>query len=1052
MKPIYITMKFFGSYKDVTIDFSKMNSGIFLITGDTGAGKTTIFDAITYALYGKSSGNKRDGEMMISQFAAPNEFTEVIFCFKYGKNKYIVKRSPEQKRYKEKIENNKNKIYKELKSSKKSTLQLIMPDGSLFNGTIPEINQKIQEIVGIDASQFVQIAMLAQGDFLRLLHASSNDRQEIFAKIFDTGLYDMMQQELKNEFKNLNTMLENNEIEIKRLLSAIVCSKESSLSETWRENGRFSDDKNSEILALIQCIINELNYLINRNEEELVKCKQKEEWIQKSLNEARQVNEDFDNLEQLEKDRESLQLKEKDIVCIKRQYLNAEQAMKVSESYNLYLDREKDLDKKMREVNEYSVKVEECNNRREILFYKKLEIDEKYKQEFEIKINEISLLESKMKEFDEIQEEQTQYQSELNKLKQKQNEQLDYKIKEDSTKSKVAALMEDVEKLTETAIKSDAIERELEQFNRDKKDLEELYSLLVKKENFIKELEEQKKQYDKIQNKREDLENQYNQLYKEFINKQAHIIRKMLIEGKPCPVCGSKEHYVTDFEEVEVISEQEVEKIKQQLDKSVKEENIKREQLTSLQLQEKENNKQINKYKDKFKLYKNIETLKDVQTCIETIKTAIQKLKQQKLQSLEATKLLETTKMKLEADKEQLEQIQNNKKQIDIDIASIKALTSQIKKSLDIKVKKLPFATKKEAQDNLLEMKQYKDDLERNKKENDAEYQKTGERMEALNAAYQLIVKERDELIEREETAQRIFLDNLAKNKFLREEEFLKARMSDDEIKQLKDEITEYEQSVQHTDFKIKLFLEKTKGKERIDITKYNEEKKKIEDLTKRLQDEGKKIYADRKINQQSYDDIKQQYKKREELKKQYVILKNLHDTANGKLSRKKIDFQTYIQRRYFKKVIAAANTRLIKMTNNQFCLKCRDIKELRAKGNTDVGLDLDVYNIISDQIRDVKTLSGGESFMASLCMALGLSDIIQNKAGKIQIQTMFIDEGFGTLSEEVRNQALEILNELSGDNILIGIISHVKELREQIDAKLIVTKTEDGSKAEWKM
>ena len=141
---------------------------------------------------------------------------------------------------------------------------------------------------------------------------------------------------------------------------------------------------------------------------------------------------------------------------------------------------------------------------------------------------------------------------------------------------------------------------------------------------------------------------------------------------------------------------------------------------------------------------------------------------------------------------------------------------------------------------------------------------------------------------------------------------------------------------------------------------------------------------------------------------------------------------------------------RLIKMTNNQFCLRCRELESLGTVGN--VGLDLDVYSIVGDQIRDVKTLSGGESFMASLCMALGLSDIIQNKAGKIQIQTMFIDEGFGTLSEDARNQALEILNELSGNNILIGIISHIKELREQVDTKLIVTKTKDGSEAVWKI
>lgn len=1050
MKPIYLTMKFFGSYKDMTIDFSKINSGIFLITGDTGAGKTTIFDAITYALYGESSGGKRDGKMMVSQFAEPNEFTEVIFCFRYGKDKYIVKRSPEQKRYREKIDDNKNKIYEELKSSKKPTLELIMPDGNLFNGKMSEINQKIQDIVGIDASQFVQIAMLAQGDFLKLLHARSDERKAIFAKIFDTSLYSMIQRELENQFKNIQTQLQNNEDEIKKSLSVVVCAKDSNLLEKWKEYGKFSDDKSSELFALIQSIIDELNYLMDRNEKELYQCKQEEERIQKLCNETKQINEDFEQLEHFKREMENLQQKEKDIVSIKRQYINAQRAIKVSESYSFYLDRKEELYKKTEEVNERSVELAECNDRLESLYYKKLEIDEKYNQEFEVKTKELSVLEAKMGEFDEVEESQKQYQLELDKLKEKRNLQSDYKMKEDSIQRNVVVLMEDIEKYTEIAAKLETIKRKLDQFKRDKEDLEELYLLLTDQEQLIKKLEEQKIQCDEVQNKREDLEKQYNQLYKEFINKQAHVIRKLLIEGEPCPVCGSTHHNITDFEEIEVISEQEVEDIKQQLEAVKREENAKQEQFISLQLQEKENNKQINKYKSKSELGKNAENSDSIQVYIEKIKTAIQKLKQQEAQSLEAAQFLNTKNQELKIAKEELEKVQNNKKQLDMDIVSIKSQTSQMKKVLTIKEKKLPFATKKEAQENFLKMKQYKDNLERDKKENDANYQQASEKITELQAIYLTRVNEKNELIEREENAERIFFDNLTKNKFLDEQDFLKSRISDEQAQQLNDEIAEYEQAVQKTDFKIALFLERTKNKERVDITRYSEEKKKIEVLTKKLQDNGKDIYADRQINQKAYNHIKEQYIQRESLKKQYVVLKNLNDTANGKLSRKKIDFQTYIQRRYFKNVIAAANIRLVKMTSNQFCLRCRELESLGTIGN--VGLDLDIYSIINDQIRDVKTLSGGESFMASLCMALGLSDIIQNKAGKIKIQTMFIDEGFGTLSEDVRNQALEILNELSGDNVLIGIISHVKELREQVDTKLIVTKTKDGSEAVWKM
>lgn len=177
-------------------------------------------------------------------------------------------------------------------------------------------------------------------------------------------------------------------------------------------------------------------------------------------------------------------------------------------------------------------------------------------------------------------------------------------------------------------------------------------------------------------------------------------------------------------------------------------------------------------------------------------------------------------------------------------------------------------------------------------------------------------------------------------------------------------------------------------------------------------------------------------------------MIETLRDTAGGKLSRKRIDFQTYIQRRYFGQVISAANERLVKMSANQFILRCRELSNLGTVGN--VGLDLDIYDIANDRIRDVKTLSGGESFMAALSMALGLSDVIQRRAGKIRIDTMFIDEGFGTLSDDTRNQALSLLADLSEGDRLIGIISHVTELKAQVEKKLVVTKTDEGSSARW--
>ncbi|MEG2986161.1 MAG: SbcC/MukB-like Walker B domain-containing protein, partial [Lachnospiraceae bacterium] len=208
-------------------------------------------------------------------------------------------------------------------------------------------------------------------------------------------------------------------------------------------------------------------------------------------------------------------------------------------------------------------------------------------------------------------------------------------------------------------------------------------------------------------------------------------------------------------------------------------------------------------------------------------------------------------------------------------------------------------------------------------------------------------------------------------------------------------------------------------------------------------------VFGRNQKNQEACTHLQKQLKVTGELQKQYELMSNLSRTANGMQSKSvKMDFETYVQRKYFKQIIHAANKRLSKMTSNEFILQCREVENLGSQGQ--VGLDLDVYHLVNDAVRDVKTLSGGESFMASLSMALGLSDMIQNTAGAIHLDTMFIDEGFGALDDEAREQAIQVLKELADQKRLVGIISHVNELKEQIDQKLVVTKNEKGSHVQW--
>ena len=238
-------------------------------------------------------------------------------------------------------------------------------------------------------------------------------------------------------------------------------------------------------------------------------------------------------------------------------------------------------------------------------------------------------------------------------------------------------------------------------------------------------------------------------------------------------------------------------------------------------------------------------------------------------------------------------------------------------------------------------------------------------------------------------------------------------------------------------------------GKERIDTKELEEQAQKLAMDIKQLEQQKILIAGKESCNKQAQENLKKLYQKRSVLEKEYEVIHDLDRTANGNLNQQaRLDLQTYVQRRYFKYIVTEANRRLVKMSDSQFILQCRNMENLGKRG--EVGLDLDVYDLVTDKVRDVKTLSGGESFMAALSMALGMADIIQRMAGKVHLDTMFIDEGFGSLDEESRSKAIGILTELAGNSRLVGIISHVTELKEQIDRKLVVSKTEKGSKAQW--
>lgn len=1051
MKPIYLKMKAFGSYKEEQIDFSKVQQGVFLITGDTGAGKTTIFDAITYALYGESSGGKRDSKMMLSQFAGYGEYTEVEFTFSYGKDKYSIKRSPEQPKFKEKKGEDGTIIYEQLKTTKKPEVELTLPNGEIFIGKLNETNKKIQEIIGIDATQFTQIAMLAQGDFLKLLHAKSDERKDIFSKIFDTHFYYAIEKEIENCYKECEGQLKENEREIETSLRNIVCSKNSKIKEDWEDKGTFSIDRKEEILQFMEEIQKEYEQLASKNKEKKESCDKRRENLQKFIHDGEVINKDFSDLKAAKEKQTELENKKEQIEENKEKINKGEKALKVVGSYSVYCDKRRNFKEKQKAIEQLQNKLEKKKESLEPLKQKKIEADKRYEEEFPKKIEEVSRLEEKLDLYEEIEEFQKVYEKEHKELITKEKMQKKKEKEQIEEEKKADILEKEIEQLLELAGKRDSINGQFDKLSREKEDFEEFLKLLRTEEDFQEQQKKQLKKYDKAQKTWKDAEEDYNNLYHDFISSQAQILRAGLVEGERCPVCGNTHHLPMTEENVEVVGQEAVDLAKATLDKAAKKEQTEKGKLQEIKVRREENYKLLKVRGDK--LHVPIEEICKI--IIEKMEKQIEKLAEEladyqkkKQQSEQAAEDLEKKQQEKRKNKEELEGVGKLLIQLGKETAGLKSSLTTKEETLSQKRNQLPFPTKKETIEYLGKLKKQQKELVSNKKLAEDNYQIASDEVNKLAAALETERKAQDVLKEEEKKTKEDFEKQLQKQGFSSEEKFLEAKITDDTLESLKEEVEQYNKNLQENKTNVALLTERTKDKHPIDIDQYQKEIAEVQKEIQILEKEDKEIYSQKQANEKSKNTVQKKYRELEDNSLQYTVLKSLYDTANGKLSKKKMDFQTYIQRHYFKQVIYAANERLKTMSNNQFILQCRKLENLGTQGN--VGLDIDVYSLVNDQTRDVKTLSGGESFMAALSMALGLSDIIQSKAGKIKIDTMFIDEGFGSLSDDTRNQALGLLHELSEGNRLIGIISHVSELKAQVDTRLVVTKTNRGSKARW--
>lgn len=928
MKPLKLTMSAFGSYagKNV-IDFTGQQQGIFLITGDTGAGKTTIFDAITYALYNQTSGGERDGNMMRSQYAQPETETYVELEFLYRGQTYRVRRNPDYK------------ITKTLKNGKireqkvPHSVELTLPDGTVFPEKKNATDAKIIEILGLTADQFSQIVMIAQGDFLKLLYTKSDERKMIFSKLFRTDIYWKIQENLRR--------------------------KSMEMDERIQENDRAFEQEKSRIIPLPESEELPLDELVERLRERLKDALKEQnlrranvEELNKKITKYEEINKLFVSLEKIRQTGKELEARQAESKERRQQIENALKADKVLVAEQQNLRQQQTVEQSVQAI----AKMEETLTNNQEMF-----------ETLKTQLQEVEA--EQKREAADIQKKMLALEQSFPSYEALQNAR--------SEEQQAKKVWEDLGKTSE------------ESFHKKEAGIAALKEQQKRQEQIV---EQTKKNWEQTSLSASESAKHYEHMYEAFLKEQAGILAENLSVGCPCPVCGSTVHPDPAKLSDHAVTELEVEQAKK----------------TRAAAEEK----------------------RDLAyAAFEAEKTEKQKLAQA-VEKEEADFVLAQTIAK------------QQRKEAEQNYVSLQKTAEQIRE-------KLVYPSLAEAKKQYAAMQKA---LEAAEQEIAKKRQKVSELAEAMNTLKgQKLAEE-----ENQKTAKKLAVKTekeyaklLEKSGFVSEETYHLAILPERSRSKLEREEKEYESQCLRQQSEQKLLEKQVSGKTYTDTTELNEQLKAEKQALKEAEKTYMELHTAYENDRSVLQNCAVYLEKGKKLEREDQVIKSLSKTANGRLSGSaKIDFETYIQRQYFKQIIHEANKRLLTMSNHQFILKLKE--EANTGRKTNEGLDLSVYSLVTDSERDVKTLSGGESFLAALAMALGLSDIVERSAGAIHPDMMFIDEGFGSLDAQSRQQAIEVLAELAGDSRMVGIISHVTELKEQIDRKLVVSRTDKGSRAVW--
>lgn len=1072
MKPILLTMQAFGSYGEKTeIDFQK-GGDFFLISGDTGSGKSTIFDAMMFALYGEVSTvginkDKKKNEKldeMLSQFVDVQKtkpYASLIFtAYQHGQEEtYTVRRTP---RYTRPAKRGDAKLQDE-----RETVELLMPDGSQYPGKLSETNRKIEELVGLTADQFRKVVMIAQGEFMDFLRAGSKEKTELLRDLLKTDYYYQLGERLKTLAKEKNTAAKTQRANMSffagRAVTEGLPEEDAQALEAAKGTVITAKELQPEQVDALVDVLSDMCARLEMQQRELAQrqttAQVERDECMKRIEAAQPLMQRFKELEDAEKTLQECAAQAAEIEEKRGLIGKIRDAWAIEPKYQRMKDAQKALTDAQREL---AAKQQELPQLKQtaadaVVLHQQME---KTKDAATTQCAEVETkVEKALKTFVALEKaEKALRQAEEADAKAKANAESAKKALDDFKKQEDAWRKQEAE-LQGAEAAYEVCKQQNQQYRDLKKSLEDLHGSQKDVQEKARQAAAAKDAYASATQKYQRAQNEYDDYRLAFLNAQAGLLARELAPGKPCPVCGALEHPAPCqlTQENQQLNREQLEKLRKAADDAAKAQEEKAKESESARVKLTERQKAAEEAEKKLvenatNIRENVPmaTAADVEAMLQAWLPELQSASKSVQAKVDALKKVRENLDGAKAEREKLEKAAADAQETAKSTAVKKAEAEKTWKLHQEELSASPYRTREDAvaqRTQAQEAKQKAEAAASQAAEKERQAQKAETDCETQ------IRRLNEEMPQKQANAEEFnqqYQQTIAE-KSLDEAQWqaLTANYDAEEPDRLQKKVNDFDQKKNTAETQCTTAQSAIAGREKPDMAKLEAASKAAESALKEVSnalEAAKHLHSD---NARVLKDLRDGRDPLAKACKEANTAQHLSDVMAGTESGNRMNLETFVQRNYMEKILCDANRRFRDMSNGQFELKLINVEDAGEGKNK--GLDLEVYSIVTGKTRSVNTLSGGESFMAALSLALGMADQIQAATAAIHLDVMFIDEGFGSLSDNARNEAVNILKEMAGKQRQIGIISHVSELKDEIENQLIVKKDDRGSHISWR-